>query len=348
MQPDVTGPDAVHLISLVSRYAKDPAYGHGDRAALYAVKASGIRQLTVQGRLRATELHAGRWALGEHLATLHLPDWLAAQVQAAEWTGEPLDVSLLQRRGVTPLDLGITQATPQSTWANLSASQRSQLDPRGSWLVSFAEPGQTHAGLHQPYWQVRGWMALPPVTSARLDIGRYGQPPSEEERRQWPLPRVLQAPAGGPVYIDTGMVPVIEALWAAGLQTRFSCQGEPHGGAYLRGEGRLPEALEHAILGAGFQTEISESAWTVWDSAAPWYAEAVHTAFMTLCGDIATQPNFRAVDDTGERYRVPWTPAPDVNGAAALHVRLAAAQRASVAAALARLSGPLDGWSPLD
>ncbi|ASN83210.1 hypothetical protein [Deinococcus ficus] len=193
MQPDVTRPDAVFLINLVSRYAKDPAYGHGDRAALYSVKASGIRQLCRDGRLRATELHEGRWALADRLGAQSLPEWLASSLQASEFAAEPLDVQVLEAHQVTPFHLGIPNVTPRTSWPDLSASQRSQLHPRGSWLVSFAVPGETHACLHQPYWQVMDWLPMPPVTTARLDIGRYGEPPSDDERRQWPLPRVLQA-----------------------------------------------------------------------------------------------------------------------------------------------------------
>lgn len=119
----------------------------------------------------------------------------------------------------------------------------------------------------------------------------------------------IQTPWGGKALIDLKMIPTIQALWAMGVSTKYCCQGERHGGAYLRGTGRLPETLRNAITGAGFKHELNTSTWTVWDSAAPHRAEDQHQAFMRLMSDITE--GLENVDSTGERYRAPRTPAPD-------------------------------------
>lgn len=56
----------------------------------------------------------------------------------------------------------------------------------------------------------------------------------------------LTLPTGGQADIDLEMIPLVQALWAAGLSTAACCQdlGESiaHGAEWARGEGRLRHA----------------------------------------------------------------------------------------------------------
>jgi len=184
-------PDAVMLLSLVSRYAKHPQLGFGDKAGLYRVKRDGLHQLVLAGRLHVHSLSSGSWPFGDALEHAPPRPEVLALVSTARLTQQPIAPAALQALGLRVQQLPFRKLTGRSSWRTLSASQRSQLHPRGAWLVGLSLPGGTHCLFHQPFWEMERWATLPEPSEPRQDIGAYGKAITAAEQREWPVRCVL-------------------------------------------------------------------------------------------------------------------------------------------------------------
>jgi len=198
-------PQTVDLIAAVSRHAKDTSLSSSLRAQLYALKAAGIAALFGQHCLIPMHVSTGPWRLAADLGAL-LPTLrpeqalnLGAALSEAEQQGTPLSPAALLDNGLPLHRWPVPNLRQDSTLSSLSASQRSRLDPRGSWLVGFSVPdgpGQSDdwCDLHQPYRLVESWTdlyRLPTLKQERLDINGYGHRPDRAFKTEFPLDVIL-------------------------------------------------------------------------------------------------------------------------------------------------------------
>lgn len=173
----------------LSRHAKNPRLRFSDRSVLYEIKTEAIRLLCQRGELTAHETSSGTWDFG--IAFAQAWPQYAYLVKEAERNQTALSIRELRRLQLDPRKLPF-EPPATGNWNSLSASQRQQLHPLGSWLVGFTRPGETYPILHQPYL-VTTWLLPPPPSALRQDRGSYGTPPTPQDPPTWNLHALLGA-----------------------------------------------------------------------------------------------------------------------------------------------------------
>lgn len=192
------------LLYWLNRYAKHPDLFYVDRQELYSIKTERIKQLYEEGKAKPTSycFRPGSFQSADlegmvdyaHNSETAL-DTLKKIWQEAATTKLPVDWTLLDEMGIPPSRVipSLEGNEGNLDWYELSPRNYADIDPQGMSLVVFlVEEGYR---FHLPYRVAEDFVEedLTKLPEGSSNDDDFGQPPTEEEQRQWPIETIVEA-----------------------------------------------------------------------------------------------------------------------------------------------------------